>query len=248
MTTLYKRARFLSAGDKALTVELGAAISPDINRKVRNLFLAIEKQAISGVVDLVPSYRSILVYYDPLRLPLADLEERLRDLEQYLDEAKVQAPMVVELPTIYGSDYGSDLAYVAEHNGLAQDDVIRIHSGTDYLVYMMGFTPGFTYLGGMSDEIATPRLQTPRTAIPAGSVGIAERQTGVYPIESPGGWQLIGRTPVRLFDPRRDPPVVVEPGDYVRFVPVNEGRYLDMLRQVEEGSFKVTAHLSAENS
>ena len=239
---MYQRARFLPAGDKALAVELGDSISPETNRRVRDLFLAIGNQQIPGIIDLVPTYRSLLVYYDPLRLPLAELEERLAALEQHLDQAAVKPPKLVEIPTLYGGEYGPDLGHVAEHNGLTPEEIIQIHSGTDYLVYMMGFTPGFPYLGGMSERIATPRLQTPRTLIPAGSVGIAERQTGIYPIESPGGWQLIGRTPVQLFDPKREPPVVVEAGDYIRFVSITEDAYHDIQKQVQAGSYQLAAH------
>ncbi len=236
---MYQRARFLPAGDKALAVELGDSITPEINRRVRDLLAVIENQGRPGLVDLVPTYRSLLVYYDPLRLSLSQLEERLAALEQHLDQAALKAPKVVEIPTLYGGEYGPDLDHVAEHNGLAPEEVIQIHAGAEYLVYMMGFTPGFPYLGGMSERIATPRLQTPRTAIPAGSVGIAERQTGVYPIESPGGWQLIGRTPVQFFDPQRDPPVVVVAGDYIRFAPITEEAYHDIQRQVREGSYQL---------
>jgi len=237
---MYQRARFLPAGDKALAVELGESITPEINRKVRDLLVAIESQEIPGLVDLVPTYRSLLVYYDPLRLSLAELEERLTALEQNLDQAALKAPRVLEIPTLYGGEYGPDIGEVAEHNGLAPEEVIQIHSGAEYQVYMMGFTPGFPYLGGMSERIATPRLQTPRTVIPAGSVGIAERQTGVYPIESPGGWQLIGRTPVQLFDPQRDPPVMVTAGDYIRFAPITEEAYHDIQQQVLAGSYRLT--------
>ena len=138
---------------------------------------------------------------------------------------------------MYGGEYGPDLAHVAEHNGLTAGEVVQIHSSTDYLVYMMGFTPGFPYLGGMAESIATPRLQTPRPLIPAGSVGIAEQQTGVYPIESPGGWQLVGRTPVQLFDPQREPPAVVAAGDFIRFVPITETTYDVIRMQVQAGSY-----------
>ena len=237
---MYQQARFLPAGDKALTVELGDSISPVTNRRVRDLQVAIESQEIPGVVDLVPSYRSLLVYYDPGRVSLTQLTERLSALEQDLDQAAVQAPKVVEIPTLYGGEYGPDLAHVAEHNELTPEEVVQIHCRAEYLVYMMGFTPGFPYLGGMSDRIATPRLQTPRTAIPAGSVGIAEQQTGVYPIESPGGWQLIGRTPVQLFDPQRDPPVVVEAGDFIWFAPITETTYFVIQQQVQLGSYQIT--------
>ena len=147
---------------------------------------------------------------------------------------------MVEIPALYGGEYGPDLEFVADHSGLSQEEVVRVHAGMDYLVYGMGFTPGFAYLGGMSERIATPRLQTPRTLIPAGSVGIAERQTGVYPIASPGGWRLIGRTPVQLFDAGRDPPVLAGPGDYVRFVPLTEEAYRDLERQVQAGTYQFT--------
>ncbi len=234
--------RFVPAGDKAFVIELGDGISPEINRMVHSLSLAIEKQGISGVLDLVPTYRSVLINYDPLILPPNELEGRVRELTQDLDETPPTASRVVELPTAYGDDHGPDLEYVAEYNGLTEEEVIALHSGTDYLVYMMGFTPGFTYLGGMPEKIATPRLQTPRTAIPAGSVGIAERQTGVYPIESPGGWQLIGQTPVRLFDPSKQPPVIAEPGDYIRFVPVSAEEYRRILEEVRNGVYQVASY------
>ena len=234
--------RFVPAGDKAFVIEMGDGISPEINRSVHNLFLAIEKQGIPGILDMVPTYRSLLINYDPLTLPPDELEERVRALTQDLDETATGASRVVELPTVYGDDHGPDLAYVAEHNGLTEEEVIALHSGTNYLVYMMGFTPGFTYLGGMPEKIATPRLQTPRTAIPAGSVGIAERQTGVYPIESPGGWQLIGRTPVRLFDPSKQPPVIAEPGDYIRFVPVSPEEYQRILEEVGNGVYQAASY------
>ena len=237
---MYQRARYLPAGDKAIAVELGDSIAPETNRRVRDLLVAIESQEMPGVIDLVPSYRSLLVYYDPLRVSLPQLTERLSELEQNLNQAALHAPKVVEIPTLYGGEYGPDLAYVAEHNGLTAEEVIQIHSSADYLVYMMGFTPGFPYLGGMSQRIATPRLQTPRTRIPAGSVGIAEQQTGVYPIESPGGWQLIGRTPVQLFETQRDPPVVVEPGDFIWFAPITETTYYVIQQQVQVGSYQLT--------
>jgi KipI family sensor histidine kinase inhibitor len=237
---MYQSAKFLPAGDKALAVEMGDSITPEINRKVRDLLAAIESQGIPGLVDLVPTYRSLLVYYDPLRVSLPDLEDRLTALERDLDQAALNAPKVVEIPTLYGGEYGPDIGQVADHNGLTPAEVIQIHSSAEYLVYMMGFTPGFPYMGGMSERIATPRLQTPRTAIPAGSVGIAERQTGVYPIASPGGWQLIGRTPVQLFDPQRDPPVAVTAGDYIRFAPITEEAYHDIQRQVRTGSYQLT--------
>ncbi len=237
---MYETPRYLPAGDRALSIELGDEISPEINQRVHSLSRAIEARGISGVVDLVPTYRALLVYYDPLILSLRELEERLAGVEQMAEQAGPGTARVVEIPALYGGEYGPDLEFVAEHSRLSQEEVVRIHTGMDYLIYGMGFTPGFAYLGGMSERIATPRLQTPRTLIPAGSVGIAERQTGVYPIASPGGWRLIGRTPVQLFDAGRDPPVLAGPGDYVRFFPLTEESYRDVERQVQAGTYQVT--------
>jgi len=221
-------------------VELGDEISPDINRRIRDLVLAIEHRRIAGVVDLVPTYRSLLVYCDPLRVSLTELEREIAGLERHLGETPLHPPKVVEIPTCYGGWFGPDLEFVASHCKLTPDEVVRVHTGADYLVYMMGFTPGFTYLGGMSARIATPRLKTPRTLIPAGSVGIAQQQTGIYPVDSPGGWQLIGRTPVRLFDPQRDPPVVVEAGDYVRFAAIDRSTYDEIEQQVQAGAYRLS--------
>lgn len=217
--------RYLLAGDQGLVVEFGDAIDPDINRQVRDLFLALDAAPLPGIVDLVPTYRSLLISYDPLRLRPDDLRTAVARVQAGLAAAPARAPRVLDVPTAYGGEFGPDLAFVASHNGLSEEDVVRIHAGTNYLVYMMGFSPGFPYLGGMSTRIAAPRLATPRTAIPAGSVGIAQTQTGIYPVESPGGWQLIGRTPITLFDPARQPPVLVEAGDYIRFVPISHEEY-----------------------
>ncbi len=230
-------ARYLAAGEAALVVEFGDAIDPAINRRVRELCLAVDRDTPEGVRDLVPTYRSLLVAYDPRVTTFDALRARLAGLEAGLAHTPAPPPRVVEIPTAYGGEFGPDLAFVAEHNGLTPDDVVAIHAGTDYLVYMMGFSPGFTYLGGMSERIAAPRLKTPRTACPAGSVGIAQQQTGIYPVESPGGWQLIGRTPVSLFDPSRRPPVVVEAGDSIRFAPVSLDEYARIQDAIRRGAW-----------
>ena len=146
---------------------------------------------------------------------------------------------VIHVPVLYGGEYGPDLQYVAEYNSLAEDEVIEIHSSSACLVYMLGFTPGFCYLGGMDQRIATPRRETPRLKIPAGSVGIADGQTGIYPIESPGGWQIIGKTPVRLFSPDQKPEFLFNAGDYIQFFPVTVDEYKHILDEVSEGIYRV---------
>lgn len=230
---MYEKGRYLLAGDKGLTVEFGNEISESVNRKVRNLYLAIQKSQIAGIYEMIPTYRSLLIQYNPIETEIDSLIESLRKIEDKLDSIELPKPRIIEIPTIYGGEFGEDLNFVAEHNGISADEVIKIHSSVDYLIYMLGFTPGFPYLGGMSNKIETPRLKTPRTKIPAGSVGIAGKQTGIYPIESPGGWQLIGRTPLKLYDPRRSTPIILRAGDYLRFVPVSIEEY-DSIRSLEE--------------
>ena len=228
--------RFLPAGDQALVVELGDTIDPQTNRRIHGLMDAIEGAEVPGVFELVPTYRSILVYYDPMRTSLSALRTRISELYLDLEGQAVGEARTVEIPTLYGGEDGPDLEFVAEHAGLTPQEVIDIHSGTDYLVYMMGFSPGFPYLGGLSERLATPRLETPRLEIPAGSVGIAEGQTGVYPVASPGGWRLIGRSPVRMFDAEAEPPSRLAAGDYVRFVPIaSETEYLKLQESARKG-------------
>ena len=204
------------------SVELGDDISPETNGRVYGLMAAIEGAETAGVLEMVPTYRSLLVYYDPDAVTATGLEEAIRELGADALERESREPRVVEVPTRYGGEHGPDLDFVARHAGLSVDEVVSLHSGVDYLVYMMGFSPGFPYLGGLHPALATPRLESPRSVIPAGSVGIAEGQTGVYPVASPGGWRLIGRTPVKLFDPQRRQPTLLSPGDRVRFVPVDD--------------------------
>lgn len=237
--SLYESPKYLPAGDQALDVELGDSIDVDTNRKVHNLLLSLDKLGIPGIIDLVPSYRSLLIHYDPGRLSYVSLIEELSALLSDESRDLVQpATKIVRIPTLYGGEMGPDIMQVAEHNGLEPNDVIRIHTEPDYLVYMIGFSPGFPYLGGMSSEIATPRLGSPRTVIPAGSVGIAEMQTGVYPSETPGGWQLIGRTALKLFDPNLTKPVLIEAGDYIKFESVTEYEYETIQKEVESGTYQ----------
>jgi KipI family sensor histidine kinase inhibitor len=224
------RPRLAAAGDAALVVELGDAIDEDVNRRVHRLAAALEHSRLEGLVDLVPTYRSLLVCYDPARTRFHTLAPLVRQACLALDAADAFPARTVDIPTCYGGEHGPDLPFVAAHAGLSEDEVVNVHAAGQYTVFMMGFSPGFAYLGGMSPRIAAPRLKTPRTAIPAGSVGIAQQQTGIYPVESPGGWQLIGQTPLALFDPARNPPTAVQPGDTIRFVPIDAARYHEMMR------------------
>lgn len=234
---MYNKARCLPAGDKSLVLEFGNEISEVINRKIRGMMIVLGDKRISGITELVPTYRSLTVYYDPLVLTFDEICGILEDVEKNLSTLVLPSPQIVEIPTVYGGEFGPDLDFVAQHNKLTAHEVIAIHTAADYLIYMLGFTPGFTYLGGMSEKIATPRLKTPRTKIPKGSVGIAGSQTGMYPIDSPGGWQLIGRTPLPLYDPTQEIPVMLRAGDYVRFVPIDVTQYKLLESQISSGEY-----------
>lgn len=217
--------RFAPLGDSAIMVTLGDAIDEATHRVVRAATARIDASEIVGVVDQVPAFTSIAVHYDPAivagRARAAEPYEFVRaQLEALLAELSVEelpAPRTVEIPVCYGGELGPDLDEVARLHELTADDVISIHTSGNYLVYMIGFMPGFAYLGGLSARIATPRRNTPRTAVPAGTVGIGGSQTGVYPLVSPGGWNLIGRTPRAIFDVRRSEPTLLSTGDRVRF-------------------------------
>lgn len=236
---IYEEPRFLSGGDKAIFVEFGDAIAPELNRRVRNLMLTIQDKKISGIIETVPTYRSLLVYFDPRQISAKKLRETLYSLTQPLAESGLPKPKLIEIPTAYGGEYGPDLEFVAAYNGLSVPEVVEIHIGTPYLIYMIGFVPGFPYLGGMSPRIVTPRLETPRAKITAGSVGIAGNQTGIYPVESPGGWRLIGRTPLKLFDPSREPLALFQAGDYLTFVSITPEEFSSIKEAVEQQTYLV---------
>jgi len=217
---LYDKPLYRLMGDRALLIELGDQISPDVNQKVRELFAGLDQQAIDGFIELVPSYRSLMIIYDPLKISLPELKIHISDTANQLDSLQLPPPKTIEIPVVYGEKYGPDLEWVAEYHTMTADEVIRLHTQPTYRVYLIGFMPGFPYLGEVPDALTTPRRKTPRTHVPQGSVGIAQKQSGIYPVESPGGWQIIGRTPINLFDPQRQPPSILEMGDYVKFFPI----------------------------
>ena len=222
---LYETPRIHIVGDRGLLVEYGDRIDPVVNKKVISMAIGLEHDALAGVVEIIPSYLSLLMIYDPSVTTASALQESLISLERRLTEIEFPPPKTVEIPVCYGGECGPDIEFVAESNNLTVDDVIRLHSQPAYQIFMIGFSPGYPYLGGLPREIHTPRLKTPRTRVLEGSVGIANEQTGIYPVTSPGGWQLIGRTPVRLFDPERSNPVLYRAGDRIRFKPISPEEY-----------------------
>jgi KipI family sensor histidine kinase inhibitor len=208
-------------GDRGLLVELGAGIDPTVNNRVQRLHQILARENLYGVVETVPAYGSLLVVYDPLQAAPEALALQIEDLCEFdaADEPE-ELHRLIEVPVVYGGEDGPDLDAVAAYHGLTDEEVIRLHTGTAYRVYMIGFTPGFPYMGQLPEALDTPRRETPRTHIPKGSVAIAQRQTGIYPVVSPGGWQIIGRTPLELFDPLQNKPSLMVMGDEVRFTSI----------------------------
>ena len=218
----YDHPKFLTMGDRSLLVELSAEISLEVNRRVRSLYYSLSHRKLNGIVELLPSYTSLLIVFDPLVVSISALRAVVTQMLDSPAEMRIPKPKTVEIPVVYGGDFGPDLDWVADYHRLSPAEVVRHHSATVYHVYMIGFTPGYPYMGEVPGEIVTPRRGTPRTHVPRGSVGIAQKQTGIYPVESPGGWQIIGRTPLLLFDPYGTPPTLLETGDVVTFYPIKK--------------------------
>jgi len=209
---LYENPVYRIMGDRSLLVELGDEISLSVNQRVRELFLTLERHRIDGVVEAIPCYRSLLIIYDPLKITLPTLQDRIKGLRRTMNGTQIPKPRTVKIPVLYGGEHGPDLVWVARYHKISPEEVIRLHTGSTYHVYGIGFAAGYAYMGSLPEALVTPRRETPRTIVPQGSVGIAQKQTGIYPVESPGGWQI----------PTRLPPTPLEMGDLVRFFPIRE--------------------------
>ena len=210
--------KIVPLGDSSVLVQFGSDIDISVNQRVHALASLLDVLPIEGMIETVPAYATLLVQYDPLTLSFTQIKNILLEKMSQVEETAFRKPKQVEVPVRYGGEYGPDLESVARHLQLQVEDVIRIHSERTYTVYMMGFTPGFPYMGKLDEALVMPRLATPRTRVPAGTVAIAGSQTGIYPIASPGGWQLIGWTPLQLFDPNCETPFMFSPGDEVKFI------------------------------
>lgn len=221
-------ARFQPASDQSLLIYFGHQITLQAHERVRRLLRLLELEPIAGVSNLHPAYCSLLVKFDVLRMRHEELEERLREYLERLEDVSLPEPRQVEIPVCYGGEHGPDLNDVAAMHGMTPEQVIEHHASTSYLVYFLGFVPGFAYLGELPGALVTPRLATPRRRVPAGSVGIAGNQTGVYPFETPGGWRLLGRTPVAMFRMEREGLSLLSIGDRVRFVPIPRERFAEL--------------------
>ena len=224
----FEGARFQVASDQSLLIYFGQETTLQANEKVRKLLRLMQAEPVAGVRNLHPGYCSLMVKFDGLRMAHEELEETLQGYLARLDAVELPAARVVKIPVCYGGEFGPDLADVATLHGMKVEQVVEMHAAVEYLVYFLGFVPGFAYLGELPKELVTPRLAVPRRKVPAGSVGIAGNQTGVYPFATPGGWRLIGRTPVAMFQAEREELSFLSIGDRVRFRPISEERFAEL--------------------
>lgn len=225
---IYESPEFVIVGDTGLLVRFSDVIDRESNLRVHDLARRLEADLYPGIIELIPAYNSLLINYDPVAVsPETCMNLALACIATCVSDGN-QKSRVVEIPVFYGEHLGPDIEFVANHNGISVEEVISIHSSVNYTVYMLGFTPGFAYLGGMKDKISVPRLDAPRDRVEAGSIGIANSQTGIYPIASAGGWRLIGRTPLRLFRPTEKPPFLYQAGDTIVFRPISLSEYKNM--------------------
>ena len=222
---LYEKFKYRSMGDRSVLIEFGDEISPLINRQMRKFYVALMENPTEGLIEIVPAYRSLLIIYEPLKLDLVVIKNLIEDLHKKIEGINIPEPKTLEIPVVYGGAYGPDMEWVAQYHNTCVEEIIELHTGTTYQVYMIGFMPGFPYMGELPEGLATPRRETPRTVIPQGSVAIAQRQTGIYPVESPGGWQILGRTPLKLFNSLQSPPTLLEMGDVVKFISIGEKEF-----------------------
>jgi inhibitor of KinA len=234
---IYAEPRFLPCGDLALSVELGDDINREVNARVLAFEYLIQQRRVSGVTETVPSYRSLLVYYDPLVVGWGALTKSLHALWREARPEVLPPARIVEVPCCYGGDLGFELEAAAEKIGLPADEVARLHADADYYVYFVGFTPGLPYMTGMPDRIFIPRLVQPRLKTPPGSVSIGGIQCCIYPVESPGGFWVVGRTPLRLYDPESADPILLRAGDQVRFTMITRPEYDAIAAAVADGTY-----------
>ncbi|MBM7542666.1 5-oxoprolinase subunit PxpB [Amphibacillus cookii] len=233
------KSRIVPFGDHGLQIQFEEKVDPEINGRVHQAAALIMSSGTQGIKEVIPAFRTLTVLYEPLEIDFQTLSYQLKPLIDNVGRVHRQTKRIVEIPVCYDKAFGLDLAAIAAFTKLSIAEIINRHSQHNYLIYMLGFLPGFAYLGGLDPTIAMPRLEEPRIKIPAGSVGIAGQQTGIYPLASPGGWRLIGATPVKLFNPKQSPPVLYQPGDYIRFKPIDRSTYEVVANQVEAGTYRL---------
>jgi inhibitor of KinA len=227
-------------GDLAILLTFGNEINEKTNRQIQLFISKLEQEKIRGIIEWVPAYTTLTIYYQPEVIVYDSLKAELDRVSRSPGQTLPDSPLVYEIPVCYGGERGQDLAYVADYHGLDEQEVISLHANREYLIYMMGFMPGFPYLGGLPEKLAVPRLERPRQNVRSGAVGIGGSQTGIYPADVPSGWRIIGTTPVTLFSPEKEEPFLFSSGHYIKFVPISEEQFL-AIKQMGE-AFKVTRY------
>lgn len=239
MNNYISKVKISVAGEQGVVVDFGNVINAEINMLVQQLVDMLNDWVVDGIIEIVPTYRSVIIYFNPFVIKRSEL---ITGIEEFLNQigsgkAKLTESRVISVPVCYGGVFAPDMDFVVRHTGLSVQEVIDLHTSNRYLIYMLGFTPGFPYLGGLDDRLRVPRLKKERNTIPAGSVGIARGQTGLYTVESSGGWQLIGRTPIKAFYPERSNPFLFAAGDYLQFRSIGVDEFFEIFRAVNEGSY-----------
>ena len=243
-----KTIKLLVAGEQGLVVDFGNEISVGINRKVQQLAKNLTALHLVGVTEIVPTYRSVMLYFDPVLITRPEIAEIVEQCLQQGDSEVVATASrsIIRIPVCYGGVFGPDLDYVVRHTGLSVDDVVGLHTAIPYLVYMLGFTPGFPYLGDLPDALVVPRLSKLRTKVPEGSVGIAGSQTGLYTVQSAGGWRVIGRTPIKAFNPAAANPFLLAAGDYIQFESVSVDDFFSIWEESEAGRYRPAVSIEGD--
>lgn len=230
-----EKVNFSAAGDQGIMMEFGTKIQVETNKTIRAMVDRLQQR--KEVVEMIPTFCSLLILYDCRKTSYEQMKKLLLQEVACIKEDRMRRKTVHKIPVCYERKYGEDLPFVAAYTGFDEEEVIALHSGREYFIYMLGFLPGFAYLGGMDQRLICPRLESPRVKIPAGSVGIGGEQTGIYPLASPGGWRLIGRTPMRPYQPGGSPTILFQMGEYIRFEPISSEEYSDIAWKVEQGTY-----------
>lgn len=239
MRDIINKVKIMTAGEQGMVVDFGSEISAEINMHVQHLVRRLADQDVVGITEIVPTYRSVMLYFDPVVINREELAAIVKRHLQPKDteDGPQNSSKVIHVPVCYGGVFGPDMDFVVRRTGLKEAEVVNVHISKPYLVYMLGFTPGFPYLGGLPDKLVVPRLEKSRVKIPGGSVGIAGRQTGCYAVQSIGSWRIIGRTPLKAFNPEMPDPFLFAAGDYIQFKSVDVDTFFEIRREVEAGSY-----------